>query len=127
MSSPARTTTAYKTLLARAIMGETVNLKPATLVLGDGAFDSGTNTVRPPGESMYNALTPTYPLSPTRDGAQVRANVTVAGGNTPIAFSEIGVLSSDGVLILHRTLPPQTVTSGITVEFPLTILPPEGI
>lgn len=129
MSDPARTTTPYKTALARAVMGEAVpaaQLTPITLSLGDGAYDSGTNTTRPPRDTLYNPTT-TYPVTATRNGAQVTATVTVQAGATPINFNEFGVLTADGTLIVHRTIAPQVITEGISIEFRVDLLPPEGI
>lgn len=127
MSEPARTTTAYKTLLARAILGETVNLLPAELVLGTGAYDSATQTVRPPQETPYAPASTGYALTVTRLGASVTASVTVTPGSDPIAFNELAVRTADGTWIMHRTLAPQLVTAGVGLLLRIELLPPEGL
>ena len=129
MSDPARMTAAYKAALARAVMGEAVSgaaLKPAQIVFGDGAYDSATNTVRAPGEALYHQ-TLAFPVTPTRSGGQVSVATVARAGATPINFNEIGVLTADGTLILHRTLAPQVITEGISIEVRVDLLPPEGI
>jgi hypothetical protein len=124
--SDARTTTPYKTLLARAILGEAVALLPTSFVLGDGAYDSARNAVRPPQDTMYNQ-TVSYPVTVSRDGSTITATVTVQPGSTPLSYSELGIKTADGTLVLHRTLAPQVVTSGISVTFDFKLLPPEVI
>lgn len=127
MSEPARTTTAYKTLLARAIMGETMDLLPAELVLGSGAYDSATSTVRPPAETPYAPFASGYALTVARLGASVTASVTVTPGSDPITFDELAVRTAGGVWVMHRTLAPQIVTAGVGLLFRIEILPPEGL
>lgn len=126
MSDPSRMTTAYKELLARAVMGEQVDLKPAEVRLGNGAYDSPSGSVRPPAEALYEAVPgATYPVTPTRNGAQVNTEVTRAPDSTALSFNEVGVFTASGVMIAHRTLAPQVIASGVALVFRLTLLPPE--
>lgn len=126
MSESVRLTAAYKELLARAVMGEQLDLKPARIVLGNGAYDSAGSAVRPPRETMYAPLEG-QDLSPqvTRSGAQVFAEVTRKADAQALAFNEVAMFTKQGVMILHRTLAPQVISPGVSLLFRAELLPPE--
>lgn len=118
------TTTAYRTLVARAILNESVDLLPATLRLGIGHFAGGVIVPPTPSETaLDDEVISGVALTVTRVGALVRCTAEVVGGATPYDITEAGLFTASGVMVLIDVFRPRTLTNGLTFDFRYTLLP----
>lgn len=121
-----RVSNAYRTLIGRAIAGETVNLTPAVGSIGNGAWDGQATSINAPRESMY-ALVASVPVSELeRDGQAVRCEIRISGNSNPITVNEVALFTSDGVLILHATFANRTFADDTDFVFPIALNPATG-
>lgn len=118
------TTTAYRTLVARAIMGDAVVMLPTTLKLGTGHFSGGVLVPPTPSETdLATAVITGVALTVTRVGALVRCTAEVIGGATPYDITEAGLFTADGTMVLIDVFRPRTLTNGLTFDFRYTLIP----
>lgn len=120
------TTSAYRTLVAQAIMGTTVDLLPVTLQLGTGHYDPATGVLTPPtpGETALEAPVITdVAVATTRDGQVIRCIATVEGGATTVNVTEAGLFTFAGVMVLIDVFRPRSLIAGVTFQLRYTLLP----
>lgn len=118
------TTTAYRTLVARAIMGESVDILPATLRLGTGHFSGGALVPPTPTETNLGTVVISgVTLTVARVGALVRCTAEVVGGATAYDITEAGLFTAAGTMVLIDVFRPRTLTNGLTFDFRYTLLP----
>lgn len=118
------TTTAYRTLVARAIMSETVDLLPATLKLGTGHFAGGVLVPPTPSETDLDAPVITgVAVAVVRVGSLVRCTVEVVGGATEYDITEAGLFTAAGTMVLIDVFRPRHLATGLTFDFRYTLLP----
>lgn len=115
------TTNAYKTLVARVIMGETgIDLKPATFKVGNGATFNGSspNPATPADTDLANTIA-SAPATPTRSGVRISSTGTIPGAGTATTVNEVGLFTASGVMIARMTMPNTTFTA--PANLPLTV------
>lgn len=118
------TTTAFRTLVARAIMGETVDLLPATLQLGTGHFSGGVLVPPTPSETDLDTVVISgVALTVERVGALVRCTAEIVGGATAYDITEAGLFTAAGTMVLIDVFRPRTLTNGLTFDFRYTLIP----
>ena len=120
------TTSAYRTLVAQAIMGTTVDLLPVTLQLGTGHYDPVTGVLTPPTPGETALETPVItavPVTATRDGQVIRCVATVEGGATPVEITEAGLFTTAGTMVLIDVFRPRTLIEGVSFQLRYTLLP----
>ena len=118
-----RLTSTFRSRLADLLTGQpTGPVAAATAFVGNGAADAYNQPV-PPQDSMY-AQTQACRLTVSRNAAnEVLLFVQLPAGNQTITFNEVGVFAADGTLILHATMPAQTLSAGVEASFEFTLNP----
>lgn len=120
------TTDAYKVLIARAQLGESVDLVPATFHVGNGAtFDGDGEPVPPSGadSDLANPLSSAPISSLTRSGFTVTAVGVIPGGADPTTINEICMKTASGVMICRATMKPMTFQAPVTYQATLQMQP----
>jgi hypothetical protein len=120
------TTTAFRILVARAIMGDAVDLLPATLKLGTGHYDPVTGALATPSAfatDLADAVVTGVPVTATRNGQVVVLTATAEGDATPIDITEAGVFLTDGTMVLIDVFRPRTFVEGVPFLFAYSLLP----
>lgn len=101
------TTNAYKTLIARAVMGESgLDLLPKIMKIGNGATFNGDvpNPAASTDTDLTNSLS-SVTITPTRSGFRVNATGTIPGSGTSTTINEVGFFTNGGVMIGRATFP----------------------
>ena len=120
------TTAAYRILVARAIMGDAVDLLPATLKLGTGHYNAGTGVLTSPTPSETDLETPVITgvtATVNRSGQVIRITAGVEGTSTPVEITEAGVFLTDGTMVLIDVFRPRTLVTGVPFAFAYSLLP----
>lgn len=120
------TSDAYKVLIARAQLGETVDLVPATFHVGDGAtFDDNDEPIGPTGADtdLAQQLTQAPLTSVTRSGYTVTAVGTIPGGALATTINEACIKTASGVMIARCTFKPATFTAPFVYQGTLQMQP----
>jgi hypothetical protein len=120
------TTAAFRILVARAIMGDAVDLLPATLKLGTGHYDPVTGALATPSAfatDLADAVVTGVPVTATRNGQVVVLTATAEGDATPIDITEAGVFLTDGTMVLIDVFRPRTFVEGVPFLFAYSLLP----
>jgi hypothetical protein len=120
------TTSAYRVLVARAIVGEALTLLPASLKLGTGRYNAGTGVLTPPSPDDLDLATPTITgiaVTVTRSGQLLRCTATRVGTNPAQEITEAGLFLGDGTCVLLDSFRPRTLQSGVTFILRYTLMP----
>lgn len=121
------TTAAYRLLVARAIMGDAVDLLPAKFALGTGRYDPVTGVLTPPspadtGLEAPLAMTPVT-VNVSRSGQTILVTAVVEGDATPVEITEAAVFLDDDTMVLIDAFRPRTLVEGVPFAFAYTLLP----
>ncbi len=121
-----RLTSVFRSRIADLLLGQpTGQVTPATASIGTGGSTNGTQN--PPQDAMYapsQACTVTLTRTATHE---VQAFIQVPPASADTTYSEVGLFTADGTLILHATFPTQTLTTGIEASFRFTLNPEETL
>lgn len=119
----ATTTNIYRERIARAIQGETaLPITPASARLGTGR-SGGTVAPSPGDTNLHQPAISGLAVTVTRLGHTLTITSTVVGGATPVAISEAGLFSSDGVALMLASFAPVTLQEGLTYVQTWTLYP----
>lgn len=119
----ATTTNIYRERIARAIQGETaLPITPVTAQLGTGRA-SGTLPPSPENLNLDQPVITGLAVTVTRLGHTLTITSTIVGGATPVAISEAGLFSSDGVALMLASFAPVTLQAGLTYVQTWTLYP----